>query len=68
MMRFVIVFLFVSLLLVSGCATEATQSITGEFLDDGRVTCPNGMVDDPAPGSCGLYTDENDNNICDYSE
>lgn len=32
------------------------------------LDCPNGLVNDTYPGSCGLYTDQNKNNICDLSE
>ncbi|MEI7620202.1 MAG: hypothetical protein WCJ57_01385 [Candidatus Falkowbacteria bacterium] len=30
--------------------------------------CPRGLVNDPAPGVCGLYVDEDSNSICDLSE
>lgn len=30
--------------------------------------CPKGKINDPYPGHCRLYTDRNNNNICDYSE
>lgn len=30
--------------------------------------CPRGLINDPAPGSCGLYNDRNNNGICDLSE
>ena len=30
--------------------------------------CPYGRVDDPYPGSCSLYVDENNDNICDNSQ
>lgn len=30
--------------------------------------CPFGMVDDPAPGSCSRYIDENGDGICDHSQ
>lgn len=35
-----------------------------------RVTtrCPKGKVNDPYPGHCRLYTDANNNGLCDYSE
>lgn len=32
------------------------------------VDCPHGFVNDPAPGACGLYTDNNNDDICDLSE
>lgn len=30
--------------------------------------CPKGLINDPYPGRCRLYTDSNGNAICDYSE
>jgi hypothetical protein len=30
--------------------------------------CPIGLVNDTAPGSCGLYTDKNSDNLCDLSQ
>ena len=32
------------------------------------LDCPYGRVNDPYPGQCGLYTDTNNNQICDHSE
>jgi hypothetical protein len=32
------------------------------------ASCPNGLVNDTYPGDCSLYTDENKDNICDYSQ
>ena len=31
-------------------------------------TCPFGLVEDPAPGQCGLYEDKGRDAICDYSQ
>ncbi|MBN2006568.1 MAG: DUF4405 domain-containing protein [Anaerolineae bacterium] len=33
-----------------------------------RTRCPHGLVNDPYPGRCHRYTDQNGNNICDLSE
>jgi hypothetical protein len=33
-----------------------------------EVLCPKGIENDPYPGSCGKYTDENKNALCDLSE
>jgi len=30
--------------------------------------CPRELVNDPAPGTCGLYQDKNNDNICDRSQ
>jgi len=51
----IIVFAF-----LAGCATETSEQITTD--------CPQGMVNDPYPGSCGQYIDQNNNQICDRSE
>lgn len=32
------------------------------------VDCPRGIENDPYPGICNLYTDSNNNQICDLSE
>lgn len=34
----------------------------------GIAKCPFGRVNDPAPGQCSLYIDENNNDLCDRSE
>lgn len=31
-------------------------------------TCPRGLINDPYPGQCGLYTDQNSDQICDLSQ
>ena len=31
-------------------------------------TCPRGLTNDPYPGQCGLYTDQNSDQICDLSQ
>lgn len=31
-------------------------------------TCPFGLTNDPAPGECGRFVDENSNSLCDFSE
>ena len=32
------------------------------------LDCPYGRINDPYPGRCNLYTDTNNNQICDHSE
>jgi len=32
------------------------------------LDCPKGLINDSYPGNCGLYTDTNNNQICDHSE
>lgn len=36
--------------------------------DTKETDCPWNIIDDPAPGECGLYIDKDSNDICDYSE
>jgi hypothetical protein len=45
----------------SGCTSQQAQT-------DQPATCPYGMVNDPYPGRCKRYVDENKNGICDLSE
>jgi hypothetical protein len=33
-----------------------------------ELSCPNGQVNDTYPGDCALYTDTNQDKICDYSQ
>lgn len=32
------------------------------------IDCPRGLINDPYPGECGLYTDLNQDGICDLSQ
>lgn len=32
------------------------------------VACPSGVVNDPYPGHCKRYVDDNNNGLCDLSE
>jgi len=36
--------------------------------EDKKIQCPWGIEDDPRPGLCGLYVDNDQDNVCDYSE
>jgi hypothetical protein len=47
--------------LTAGCASSlGTEGTTS--------SCPYGEVNDPSPGKCHRYVDQNGNGICDYSE
>jgi len=37
-------------------------------IDLAWLDCPYGRINDPYPGRCNLYTDTNNNQICDHSE
>jgi hypothetical protein len=56
--------ILVVLVIVSflGCQNNEFNS---EEID---LECPSGVVNDAFPGQCALYTDNNNNEICDYSE
>ena len=45
----------------SGCGDQAKQ-------ESQTTDCPFGLVDDPYPGQCRRYRDNDGNGICDYSE
>ena len=62
MQKIIFILLIVSLVLITGCSTEAIEEDTFE------TECPHGLVNDPYPGKCGLYMDKDSNQICDYSE
>jgi len=60
----------------AGCAAAATQSApntTGTSATGAtgatatRRTCPKGMVNDPYPGRCHDYRDDDNDGYCDYS-
>lgn len=38
------------------------------ILTNAQTECPLGLVNDPSPGSCGSFTDQDGNNLCDLSE
>lgn len=49
--------------------SELREFVTNSQQNSEKETdCLWGLVDDPYPGRCGLYTDSNQNSICDYSE
>jgi hypothetical protein len=54
--------LLLLLLLLLACSPEQPA------VDITQEECPNGMVNDPYPGSCMDYIDLNQNGICDRSE
>ncbi|MFH0798248.1 MAG: hypothetical protein V1906_02440 [Candidatus Woesearchaeota archaeon] len=69
MRNFLIVFAL--LFLVAGCSSEGNEVSTEPVLvsqPSVQPSCPNGMVDDPYPGSCGRYVDANKDGFCDLGE
>jgi hypothetical protein len=56
-MRFLLILLLV---ILSGCAVESSEQT--------QVSCPRGISNDPYPGQCGQYIDNNANGICDQGE
>lgn len=45
--------------------TAAVQAVPQK---QGRSACPKGLVDDPYPGRCRRYVDNDGNGYCDLSE
>lgn len=60
------------ILLMAGCTKSIeqspTQPVTPKETNTLSGTCPRGLVNDPAPGVCALYVDNNNNAVCDRSE
>ena len=59
----------------AGCAgaveasnTASTQSVPMTGAQNVRTACPRGLVNDPYPGHCRLYRDNNGNGYCDLSQ
>lgn len=66
-MRYLVGILLIIIVLFTGCSADA--AVEGEKpTKEPSNSCPHGLVDDPYPGSCGLYVDKDKNNICDHSE
>jgi hypothetical protein len=61
-------------LLIMGCAPDNNEPAGTAYpsektsSSDLAGTCPRGYANDTYPGNCGLYLDDNINNICDRSE
>ncbi|MEA3308639.1 MAG: hypothetical protein U9Q70_03890 [Chloroflexota bacterium] len=49
-------------------ATKTTVPATPTPTPKPETDCPFGLVNDPYPGECGRYVDQNENGICDHSE
>lgn len=64
-LKIIILAILLTLIVLGGCITNETSTTS---IQSKEVQCPNGLVNDPYPGSCGLYQDKNHNQICDLSE
>ena len=72
-MKKIIVILFFVLFIASCTAQENITDV--DPIEDNTISqgsdgleCPFGRIDDPYPGYCRLYTDQNSDGICDYSQ
>ena len=70
-MKTLTITLLVLILVLSACATsspENTNNLSENLELESHIsdTCPRGIHDDPAPGMCPLYIDENSDGFCDY--
>lgn len=76
-MKLAVIIMTISMFLLAttllGCSVEGEGAAQGEVSvvqgePDGVLDCPRGLVDEPYPGTCGFYHDENDDGICDHSQ
>lgn len=71
MIKLILIFTF--LLFLTSCANkvEDLQTDQGPAVPSEtkpELSCPGGQINDPYPGSCGFYTDKNNNSLCDSGE
>jgi len=59
------VLLLLVIISVAGCVQDDTGTDT---TGDAVAECSKGVVNDPFPGNCEQYIDEDGNGICDRSE
>lgn len=65
-------FFISSLLFLAGCSenkdADAVSNSSVEVDQSGQeeLVCPKGNSHEPAPGSCPLYRDENNDGFCDF--
>jgi hypothetical protein len=64
-MRFGIVILLIFVLVVSGCTEENSND---NLVEESPGCVYNGVSNDPYPGQCGHYVDEDNNALCDLGE
>ena len=60
MKKIIFTLIIISLVLLEGCSQES------EIIEESN--CVFGEVDCEAPGNCGRYFNEDNDNICDYSQ
>ena len=65
--------IFILLLTLStlvGCSETNSNQLETIVVETNHYsgTCPYNLINDPYPGECGLYVDEDHNKICDRSE
>lgn len=55
----------------AGPAADPTSTQNADPLTEAAqepcVLCPHGLVDDPYPGRCRRYTDQDGDGVCDFS-
>ena len=60
--------LFILVLFLAGCSANA-ETVIDDSTDSGDShACPRGVSDDPFPGRCGHYVDNDGNGLCDLGE
>jgi hypothetical protein len=68
----ILVAVFSALLLVGCTKNSVKDALTSDksgienSLSEEDLVCPSGIGHEPAPGSCPLYRDANNDGLCDY--
>jgi hypothetical protein len=60
-----------SVIFIAACSGSAAPPTTSEQTNSATVfspECPNGIVNEQFPGTCGKYVDRNSDGICDLSQ
>lgn len=51
---------------IAGCSDNGKITANESQSQEEKLECPRGLEHEPAPGSCPLYRDENNDGYCDY--
>ena len=71
--KIMLLVLLLSTLFLAACSGSAAPTADAAPQTDSKEAvfvseCPNGLVNDTYPGSCGQYFDSNSDGICDLSQ
>lgn len=66
MKKIFLLFLIITLVFIFGCKDKNYDEAVSKKTT--TLECPNNIINDPYPGSCGRYTDNDNNGICDLGQ